>query len=53
LGEKYYKNRNKKRGGRRGNLVRANEGYISFSFSLSVSVSVCVCVCVFISYQAM
>ncbi|CAL6352272.1 unnamed protein product [Bathycoccus prasinos] len=26
LGEKYYKNRNKKRGGLRGNLLRANEG---------------------------
>ena len=50
FGEKYYKNRNKKRGGLRGNLLRANEGYISLSFSLSLSV--CVCVCVFISYQS-
>jgi len=44
FGEKYYKNRNKKRGGLRGNLLRANEGYISLSFSLSLSLSVCVCV---------
>jgi hypothetical protein len=50
FGEKYYKNRNKKRGGLRGNLLRANEGYISLSFSLSLCV--CVCVCVFISYQS-
>jgi len=45
LGEKYYKNRNKKRGGLRGNLLRANEGYISLSFSLSLCVCVCLCVC--------
>ena len=45
FGEKYYKNRNKKRGGLRGNLLRANEGYISLSFSLSLSVCVSVCVC--------
>ena len=48
FGEKYYKNRNKKRGGLRGNLLRANEGYISLSFSLSLSLCVCLCVCVFI-----